>query len=288
MQWSGFWLVLALVVIIIGVLMVVRSLRRTQVAVPELEQKTKHGLPIVAREDRELSSLPAAESEEVDALSSMAAAMSAAPVIVQTADDAKAAKVADEPLPHSEELPLQQDDDDGEPIAVEQINFEQNSPVLDKHLDERRQFDQNNDPLLHATETVSIAIMPRHSFAGLPGKTILDIAKTYGIKFGVMNLFHRYENEDGTGDLWFSMMGMGYEGVRAFDLNTLHEDHFIGLTLFLPLPHPQAVCGFDSMVSVAKMIAQELSADMLDEQGNVIDDAYFDKLRAVIVEQQYG
>ena len=73
-------------------------------------------------------------------------------------------------------------------------------------------FDQNNDPLLNATETVSIAIMPRNSFAGLPGCTVLEIVRTYGMKYGVMNLFHRYENEDGTGDLWFSMMGVGYEG----------------------------------------------------------------------------
>ena len=45
--------------------------------------------------------------------------------------------------------------------------------------------------------------MPRNSFAGLPGCTVLEIVRTYGMKYGVMNLFHRYENEDGTGDLWF-------------------------------------------------------------------------------------
>ena len=99
-----------------------------------------------------------------------------------------------------------------------------------------------------------------------------------------MNLFHRYENEDGTGDLWFSMMGVGYEGVCAFDLNSLPESHFMGLTLFLALPHPHALRGFDSMVSVAHMIAQDLSADILDEQGNLFDDTYFAKLRSVVAE----
>lgn len=315
MQWNGLWLVLALVVVLFGVFMVLRNLRRNQAALEseELGEKTKYGLPIIPREDRQLPprgvELLTDEdgADQEDALSSMAAAVSSAPMITRdlhatppTSSDVQPMRAhahtteedADEHLALAEEFDadeeiLWQDDatDEDTPSQATDMAFQKQSPVLDRHLDERQAFDQNNDPLLHATETVSIAIMPRSSFAGLPGRTVLEIVRTYGMKYGVMNLFHRYENEDGTGDLWFSMMGVGHEGVRAFDLNSLPEDHFMGLAVFLPLPHPHALRGFDSMVSVASMIAQDLSADMLDEQGNLFDDTYFAKLRSVIAEQ---
>lgn len=313
MQWNGMWVVLALVVVLVGVLIVLRNLRRSQVALEsdEFAEKTKYGLPIIPREDRQLPDrspkllIDDQISDQEDALSSMAAAVASAPIIshdlhttTPTSSDVQPMRAhastksdADEHLLAEEvdadEEKLWQDDASDENAAQQTADmaFQKQSPVLDRHLDERQAFDQNNDPLLHATETVSIAIMPRNSFAGLPGKTVLEIVRTYGMKYGVMNLFHRYENEDGTGDLWFSMMGVGHEGVRAFDLNSLPEDHFMGLTVFLPLPHPHALRGFDSMVSVANMIAQDLSADMLDEQGNLFDDTYFAKLRSVVAEQ---
>ena len=318
MQWSGLWLILALMVVILGVFFVIRSLRRNNLVLESeaLGVKTKYGLPIIPRDERELPSRIESSNKKVepeDALSSMAAAVAAAPVMSQTSH----AQVVDEPLKEenkanqanmqanidansqdqdsirinnpSDGLSHAQDwqaydDENQDADYVVDMTFDKRSAVLDEHLDERRAFDQNNDPLLNATETVSVAIMPRNSFAGLPGRTVLEIVRTYGMKYGVMNLFHRYENEDGTGDLWFSMMGVGYEGVCAFDLNSLPESHFMGLTLFLALPHPHALRGFDSMVSVAHMIAQDLSADILDEQGNLFDDTYFAKLRSVVAE----
>ncbi|MPX18440.1 cell division protein ZipA [Moraxella catarrhalis] len=317
MQWSGLWLILALMVVILGVFFVMRNLRRNNLA-PESEAlgvKTKYGLPIIPRDERVLPSRVEGLNKKVepeDALSSMAAAVAAAPVMSQTSH----AQVVDEPLKdnkanqtntqanidvnsqdqdsirinnpsdglsHAQDWQAYDDENQDADYVVD-MTFDKRSAVLDEHLDERRAFDQNNDPLLNATETVSVAIMPRNSFAGLPGRTVLEIVRTYGMKYGVMNLFHRYENEDGTGDLWFSMMGVGYEGVCAFDLNSLPESHFMGLTLFLALPHPHALRGFDSMVSVAHMIAQDLSADILDEQGNLFDDTYFAKLRSVVAE----
>lgn len=317
MQWSGLWLILALMVVILGVFFVMRNLRRNNLA-PESEAlgvKTKYGLPIIPRDERVLPSRVEGLNKKVepeDALSSMAAAVAAAPVMSQTSH----AQMVDEPLKednkvnqantqakidvnsqdqdsirinnpsdglsHDEDWQAYDENQDADYVV--DMTFDKRSAVLDEHLDERRAFDQNNDPLLNATETVSVAIMPRNSFAGLPGRTVLEIVRTYGMKYGVMNLFHRYENEDGTGDLWFSMMGVGYEGVCAFDLNSLPESHFMGLTLFLALPHPHALRGFDSMVSVAHMIAQDLSADILDEQGNLFDDTYFAKLRSVVAE----
>lgn len=163
-------------------------------------------------------------------------------------------------------------------------DFTQNSPMLDRHLIEQQTFDQNNDPLLNAQDTVTIVITPRNQYVGLSGKEVLNIVRNYGLKYGVMNMYHRYEREDGMGDLWFSMMGVDYNGVQVFDLNTLPDAHFTGLSLFLSLPHPHALRGFESMVSTARMIAKDLNADIHDEEGYLLDDAYIEKIRLQVAD----
>ncbi|WP_066802576.1 cell division protein ZipA C-terminal FtsZ-binding domain-containing protein [Moraxella oblonga] len=162
--------------------------------------------------------------------------------------------------------------------------FNQNSPMLDRHLIEQQAFDQNNDPLLNAQDTVTIVITPRNQYVGLSGKEVLNIVRNYGLKYGVMNMYHRYEREDGMGDLWFSMMGVDYNGVQVFDLNTLPDAHFTGLSLFLSLPHPHALRGFESMVSTARMIAKDLNADIHDEEGYLLDDGYIEKIRLQVAD----
>lgn len=176
-----------------------------------------------------------------------------------------------------------------EPVTSEKFaevtnDFNQNSPILDRHLIEQQTFDQNNDPLLNAQDTVTIVITPRNQYVGLSGKEVLNIVRNYGLKYGVMNMYHRYEREDGMGDLWFSMMGVDYNGVQVFDLNTLPDAHFTGLSLFLSLPHPHALRGFESMVSTARMIAKDLNADIHDEEGYLLDDSYIEKIRLQVAD----
>ncbi len=88
--------------------------------------------------------------------------------------------------------------------------------------------------------------------------------------------------------LWFSMLGVTIDGVESFDLVTLPEMNYRGLALFLSLPHPQAVRGFDSMIQVAKAIADELDADIHDEAGYLLDNAQLQALRAVVSEYKLG
>lgn len=176
------------------------------------------------------------------------------------------------------------DNTPAEKFAEVSNDFTQNSPMLDRHLIEQQTFDQNNDPLLNAQDTVTIVITPRNQYVGLSGKEVLNIVRNYGLKYGVMNMYHRYEREDGMGDLWFSMMGVDYNGVQVFDLNTLPDAHFTGLSLFLSLPHPHALRGFESMVSTARMIAKDLNADIHDEEGYLLDDAYIEKIRLQVAD----
>lgn len=245
----------------------------------------KDGLPITPRDKRLINQtdVVALPSEDTpDALTSMAAVAASSPV-VNTADRASQSSATvkvvventDDAVNSSEYM-------HEETEKLRELNgvFDQNSPILDKHLSDQESFDQNNSPLLNATDNIAVVITPRDVYAGISGKTVLNLVREHGLKYGVMNMFHRYEHENGTGDLWFSMMGVNNEGVQPFDLNVLSDSRFDGVLLFLSLPHPHALRGFDSMVSVAQMIADDLEADIYNESGYILDEADFAKLRA--------
>lgn len=148
--------------------------------------------------------------------------------------------------------------------------FSENSPILDTHI--QAQIDQEqNSPLNNAEQNINISLFPNNQFDRIQGRDLLSLVDKYGLKYGAMNMFHRYENKDGTGLLWFSMMQVDDEGVSPFDLNKLPMQSLKGLVLFLSLPHPKAVQGFDSMISIAGLLAQDLESSLYDHDGEPIN-----------------
>lgn len=143
---------------------------------------------------------------------------------------------------------------------------------------QNQEINEDNQVLFGQKQTLTIIISPR-SGELISGTKIIAIAREYGMKYGVLNMFHRYENPEGSGMLWFSMLGVSVDGIRSFDLLDLPQMAYRGLVLFLALPHPQAVRGFDSMVQVAKTIAIEMDADVHDESDYIIDDKKFSQMR---------
>lgn len=259
----------------LGVFLIVQMLRSKSYKGDDKTLVHKDDLPILPRNQRETTDLPQQTADELDepaeedqdALSSLAKAIS------------KTQAESEANLPKSSEKT-------SESLVNIGNEFSQNSPLLDRHLDGQQDFDQCNDPLLNAQTTVTVLITPRNHATGLSGKEVLKLAKMYGLKYGVMNMYHRYANEDGTGNLWFSMLGVGRQGIQTFDLNTLTDQRFIGLSLFLSLPNPYAVRGFDSMISIARMIARDLNADIHDEENYLFDEPYIEKLRLEVANYQ--
>ncbi len=166
--------------------------------------------------------------------------------------------------------------------------FDSNSPILDHHLNKEENFEQNNDPLLNAKDTVTLFITPYNHTVGISGKEVMNLIRSYGLKFGVMGMYHRYEDDkEGTGILWFSMLGVGRDGnVQDFDPNTLPEQRFSGLSLFLSLPHPHAYRAYKVMVSTARSFARALHAEIHDEGGYTFNDEDFDKLGIQVANYQ--
>lgn len=268
-------IILIILVMAVGMFFIIQMLRSKSYKGDDKSLEYKDDLPILPREQRVVQDLPVSTAktgqptEEQDALSSLAMAISKTAVDVPKGDTD-----TDKSVPPNESN-----------VHIKN-EFNKSSPVLDRHMDKQKDFDQNNDPLLAAKDTVTIIITPRNHSVGLSGKEVLNIARVYGLKYGVMNMYHRYEYEDGSGGLWFSMLGVGRHGVQTFDLNTLTDQRFIGLSLFLSLPHPHALRGFDSMISTARMIAKDLNADIHDEESYIVDDAYCEQLRLQVANYQ--
>lgn len=165
--------------------------------------------------------------------------------------------------------------------------FTDNSPVLDRHLLAAEDYDQNS-PLNNATSNINITLLPQSQSEYAPmlirGELLLDLVDKFGLKYGAMNMFHRYEHKDGTGILWFSMMGITEDGIAPFDLNTMPQTAYSGLVMFLSLPHPKALQGFDSMVSIAGLMARELNALILDEHNEPLTSEHKARLRTQVQE----
>lgn len=166
--------------------------------------------------------------------------------------------------------------------TYDEPRFTDNSPVLDQHLLEPVDHAQNG-PLINAKDNINITILP-HQYRDRPaaiirGRDLLALIDKYGLRFGAMNMFHRYEQKDGTGMLWFSMMGITNEGIAPFDPHSVATNSYNGIVVFLSLPHPQALRSFDSMMSIAYMIASDLDAIMLDENNDPITPEYKQQLR---------
>ncbi|WP_201534921.1 cell division protein ZipA [Psychrobacter ciconiae] len=151
--------------------------------------------------------------------------------------------------------------------------FTAQSPILDQHLLESGDIAQD-EPLYSAQDNINITILP-HSEANrsatiIRGRDLLALVEKYGLKFGAMNMFHRYENKDGTGKLWFSMMGTNDNGIVPFDPHNVAMNTYTGLVVFLSLPNPVALMGFDSMMSIAALMAKDLNAEVLDDNNNPV------------------
>lgn len=173
--------------------------------------------------------------------------------------------------------------------TAEEPSFEDNSPILDQHLLEPVDEAQNS-PLLNAKDNINITILP-NQYRDRPqmvirGRDLLELVDKYGLRFGAMNMFHRYEQKDGTGMLWFSMMGITENGIAPFDPHRVATNIYHGVVVFLSLPHPQALRSFDSMMSIAYMMADDLNAMILDENNEPITPEYKQQLRNQV--RDYG
>ena len=149
---------------------------------------------------------------------------------------------------------------------AEIAEFNEESSILDVHLHEQQRHDDESE-LANAEYIISLNLYPNPRKA-LSGDKALKILMKYGLRFGEMNCFHRYESLDSDNSmLLFSVLRVTDQGPAGFDLETLSAEQVQGLAFFLALPHQNVQKGYDSMVSIAGLIARETDGTIYDENN---------------------
>jgi cell division protein ZipA len=101
------------------------------------------------------------------------------------------------------------------------------------------------------------------------GSLLLPSLLTLGFKYGEMNIFHRFQDNAGSGEVLFSLANMFNPGT--FDLEDMDKMNTRGLSLFMTLPGPgEALQNFNLMHSAAKKLADEFGGQVLDGQRSVL------------------
>lgn len=110
------------------------------------------------------------------------------------------------------------------------------------------------------------------------GAVLLDILLKCGLRYGDMNIFHRYSDMKGEGALLFSLANMVKPGT--FDLDTMEDFETPGVSLFMTLPiKADSMQSFELMVDTARVLAEELNGELKDEQRSVMTRQTIDHCR---------
>lgn len=100
------------------------------------------------------------------------------------------------------------------------------------------------------------------------GKPLLHILQACDVRFGEMNIFHRYEKEGGEGPIQFSVANVLEPGT--FNLENIEDFETLGLSFFMALPGPaNPMMALDFMVETARCIADNLGGELKDDSHSV-------------------
>ena len=142
-------------------------------------------------------------------------------------------------------------------------DFDEESSILDAHLHEQKIVDEES-ALATAETYIALNVFP--DSRALSGEKALKVLLKYGLRYGEMACFHRYDEEGNK--LLFSVLQMNSDGIPAgFDLETLSTEEVKGLAFFLALPHSDVQNAFDTMDSIARLIAREIDGTVYDQNN---------------------
>lgn len=112
----------------------------------------------------------------------------------------------------------------------------------------------------------------------IQGQVLLDAVLACGFLFGGNKFFDRHINDDGTGEVLFSLANLLNPGT--FDLKTMAEMETPGVTLFMVLDQlTDPVSAFDTMVEAVNKLVAELHLNVMDESRSSMTKQTIDHYR---------
>lgn len=104
---------------------------------------------------------------------------------------------------------------------------------------------------------------------GFNGPDLLQILLACDLRFGKMQIFHRYENAHGRGPIQFSLANLVEPGT--FDLDSIDTLRTPGVSFFMTLPGPkQSLTAFNYMIETAQVLVRNLNAELRDDAHSVM------------------
>jgi cell division protein ZipA len=179
------------------------------------------------------------------------------PRMAAPAEEPRWDEVLDEsPAAEAEEARGGAFDDDGEVPAAWEDDIPEPGRVAEASAD----HDEHDLP---AKEVLPIYVIARNR-GTFKGQDLLQILLACDLRFGRMNIFHRYEKANGKGAVQFSVANLVEPGT--FNLDRIEEFSTPGVCLFLSLPGPEAPYkAFDYMVETANVLVKHLDGELRDE-----------------------
>lgn len=118
---------------------------------------------------------------------------------------------------------------------------------------------------------------------GFDGRALIHNILESGLRFGDMDIFHRHETMNGTGEVLFSMANGVNPGI--FDLTQLDQLQTPAISFFMTLPGPQNPHqSFDLMINAAHKVAHELGGELQNEQRTELTAQCYEQYRRRIHE----
>lgn len=172
---------------------------------------------------------------------------------------------------------------DTEIVEKSAINeWDGSSDILDAHLQQKESQD-HQCALATAQDFVEFYLYSNIHRA-LSGEQLVKILQKYGLRYGEMSCFHRYQDPEKDSPLMFSVLRLdANREIKNFDLEELPKE-VCGLAFFLALPNRYAVEGYDQMVSLSQLIARDIGGLLTDQDGNELTQQLKEHWRHFVIE----
>ncbi|MCW8845706.1 MAG: hypothetical protein OQK99_07685 [Gammaproteobacteria bacterium] len=139
----------------------------------------------------------------------------------------------------------------------------------DESIDGKEELVEEPINLGHPEKIVTLRVAFSET-NNVPGSGLTELFKAHSLRFGNLNIFHKFINEGGRskGPI-FSVASIVEPG--SFDLANIETDTIPGLTLFMMLPNPiEGSLAFGSMLDFARAAKERFDGEVLDESGSTL------------------
>ena len=113
------------------------------------------------------------------------------------------------------------------------------------------------------------------------GADLLQVLLACDLRYGRMNIFHRFEKADGSGAEQFSVANLVEPG--NFDLDAIDGFSTPGVVFFMNMPGPEdSMQAFDAMLETARCLVKNLGGELRDQTHRVATKQTLEHYRQII------